>query len=64
MCLGEWSFSEPGFTAIGHPSSLEIARTHGVYVLDDVTATREKYLKGESRVGGGKGEMEEEGGNV
>jgi len=26
---------KPGFTALGHPSSIEIGQTHGVFVLDD-----------------------------
>ncbi len=48
---GEWTLTEPGFTAVGHPSSLEIARTHGVYVPQDMEGTREKYLKGELAAG-------------
>ncbi|KAK2166160.1 hypothetical protein LSH36_41g11007 [Paralvinella palmiformis] len=28
-----WSFEKPGFTAVAHPSSLEIGTTHGVFVL-------------------------------
>ncbi|XP_020788756.2 serine/threonine-protein kinase TNNI3K isoform X1 [Boleophthalmus pectinirostris] len=28
------SFDKPGFTALGHPSSLSIGTTHGVFVLD------------------------------
>jgi len=31
---GDLSFTKPGFTALGHPSSLEIGTTHGVFVLD------------------------------
>ena len=44
---GDWNLMNPGFTSVGHPSSLEIARTHGVYVPEDMEGTREKYLRGE-----------------
>ena len=30
---GEWKFSDEGFTALAHPSTIEIGTTHGVYVL-------------------------------
>eukprot|EP00048_Salpingoeca_helianthica_P023314 m.23572 g.23572 ORF g.23572 m.23572 type:complete len:566 (+) comp8538_c0_seq1:82-1779(+) len=29
------AFHHPGFTALAHPSSIEIGTTHGVFVLDD-----------------------------
>ena len=45
-CIGEWSFKEAGFTAIGSPESIETGTTHGVYVLDDMDALRSKYEKG------------------
>lgn len=32
-CEGELEFTAQGFTALGHPSSLEIGTTHGVFVL-------------------------------
>lgn len=37
---GELTFDQPGFTALGHPSSLEIGTTHGVFILD--AASKEK----------------------
>jgi len=43
---GEWSFTEPGITAIGHPAPLEVARNHGVYLLEEGEALRQKYMKG------------------
>ena len=30
---GNWSFTKPGFTALAHPSTIEIGTTHGVFVL-------------------------------
>ena len=30
---GNWCFSQPGFTALAHPSPIEIGTTHGVFVL-------------------------------
>lgn len=35
-CEGDLDFRAPGFTALGHPSTLEIGTTHGVFVLDEV----------------------------
>lgn len=34
---GDFRFDQPGFTALGHPSSIEIGTTHGVFVLEDPT---------------------------
>ena len=31
----DWTFERRGFTAIAHPSSLDIGRTHGVFVLEE-----------------------------
>ena len=36
---------EPGITAIGHPAPVEMARNHGVYVLEEGGALWRKYLK-------------------
>ena len=44
--VGEWSFKEAGFTAIGSPESIETGTTHGVYVPDDMDALRSKCKKG------------------
>jgi len=44
--LGDWSFKEAGFTAIGLPESVEIGTTHGVYVPTDMTALRSECNKG------------------
>jgi len=30
----DWQFEDQGFTALGHPSSLKVGTTHGVFVLD------------------------------
>ena len=30
----EWNFSNPGVTALAHPSPIEIGTSHGVYVLE------------------------------
>lgn len=32
---GDWSFTKPGFTALAHPSPINIGTTHGVFVLSD-----------------------------
>ncbi|KAL9952409.1 hypothetical protein ACROYT_G039659 [Oculina patagonica] len=32
---GDWSFTKPGFTALAHPSPIDIGTTHGVFVLSD-----------------------------
>ena len=32
---GDWTFTEPGVTAMGHPSPVEIGTTHGVFALSD-----------------------------
>ncbi|ELT94528.1 hypothetical protein CAPTEDRAFT_177275 [Capitella teleta] len=29
-----WTFDNPGFTALAHPSTLDIGTTHGVFVID------------------------------
>ena len=49
MCflpVGEWSFSEPGFTGIAIPSSAKFGTTHGVYVLEDPAAVKKQYEQG------------------
>lgn len=45
--IGEWGFTEPGITAVGHPASLNLATNHGVYVLEDVSGTWQKYVQSE-----------------
>ena len=30
---GDWDFTKPGFTALAHPSPIEIGTTHGVFAL-------------------------------
>lgn len=32
---GDWSLTNPGFTAFAHPSPIIIGTTHGVFVLSD-----------------------------
>lgn len=39
-CGGDLDFRAPGFTALGHPSSVEIGTTHGVFVLDEASKTQ------------------------
>eukprot|EP00038_Savillea_parva_P008549 m.177650 g.177650 ORF g.177650 m.177650 type:complete len:573 (+) comp14391_c0_seq1:249-1967(+) len=34
---GELEFTSTGFTALGHPSTLEIGTTHGVFILDEAS---------------------------
>jgi hypothetical protein len=41
---GDLSFHQPGFTALGHPSSLEIGTTHGVFVLDKTSFQQGVFL--------------------
>ncbi|XP_064637710.1 fucose-1-phosphate guanylyltransferase-like [Lineus longissimus] len=43
-CGGDWSFELPGFTVLAHPSSIEIATKHGVYVLKDAGAALQKSV--------------------
>ena len=44
--IGEWSFKEKGFVAIGSPESIETGTTHGVYVPENMDALRSSYEKG------------------
>ncbi|GFS12121.1 fucose-1-phosphate guanylyltransferase [Elysia marginata] len=39
-CLddGDWRLPAEGFTALAHPSPIEVGRTHGVFVIKDVTS--------------------------
>ena len=46
MCVGEWSFKEKGFTAIGSPESIQKGTTHGVYVPENMDDLRRSYKKG------------------
>ena len=43
---GDWDMQRPGVTAIAHPASLEIATTHGVFILDKVDEIITKYKQG------------------
>eukprot|EP00794_Sanderia_malayensis_P020351 gene20351-22355_t len=46
---GDWTFMNSGFTAMAHPSPIEIGTTHGVFVLDNASMkTRIQFTK-ESR---------------
>lgn len=38
---------QPGITAIAHPASLEVATTHGVFVLEDMNGIVDKYRRSE-----------------
>ncbi len=37
---------QPGITAIAHPAGLEVATTHGVFVLDQIEKILDKYKEG------------------
>ncbi|KAH9495920.1 hypothetical protein Btru_013683 [Bulinus truncatus] len=42
----EWTIPENGFTALAHPSSIDIGRTHGVFVVsDDIDKTMPADVK-------------------
>ncbi|XP_076353850.1 fucose-1-phosphate guanylyltransferase-like isoform X2 [Tachypleus tridentatus] len=46
-----WSFTKPGFTALAHPSTLNIGTKHGVYVLPPLEFTSKTcFLSSCSRV--------------
>ena len=40
---GKWDMKQPGITAIAHPISLDMATSHGVFVLDGIEKLVEKY---------------------
>ncbi|XP_065176746.1 fucose-1-phosphate guanylyltransferase-like [Sycon ciliatum] len=40
---GDWAFDRKGFTALAHPSPLEIGTTHGVFVLKNPEEAIEAY---------------------
>jgi fucose-1-phosphate guanylyltransferase len=46
---GEWDFEGPGFTAIAHPASVNLAKNHGVFILKDMKGPWEGYKKDPSR---------------
>ena len=37
---GDLSFTKPGFTALAHPSPINIGTTHGVFALNDDQASK------------------------
>ena len=37
-----WNFTQPGLTALAHPSSLHIGSTHGVFVFRDSSRSRRR----------------------
>jgi len=37
---GDLSFTKPGFTALAHPSPINIGTTHGVFALNDDQASQ------------------------
>lgn len=41
----EWSFKESGFTAVAHPSSLQIGKNHGVFVLEKAEPSKDGQSK-------------------
>jgi fucose-1-phosphate guanylyltransferase len=44
-CEGDLEFTAEGFTALGHPSPLEIGTTHGVFILDATSKTMAADMK-------------------
>lgn len=48
-CAGEWDLRQAGVTAIAHPASMEVATTHGVFVLEGVKDVIDRYRKSELR---------------
>lgn len=51
VCLfvmsGDWDMKQVGITAIAHRASIEVATTHGVFVLSDMEEIAAKYAQGE-----------------
>ena len=46
--LGEysgWRFESPGITALAHPSTIQIGKGHGVFVLKDVESMNKKLVE-------------------
>ena len=43
---GDWDMKREGITAIAHPASIDVATTHGVFVLQDVEEIAAKYAQG------------------
>lgn len=46
LIAGEWDFKGPGFTAIAHPAPVDLAKNHGVFVLEDMMSPWKSYKKG------------------
>ena len=47
--VGDWDVKQPGITAIAHPASLEVATTHGVFVLQEMENIVQTYRKSEDQ---------------
>lgn len=62
-CPGDWDVKQPGITAIAHPASLEVATTHGVFVLQGMEDIVERYRKSEGGRERWKGEEKGRGTN-
>ncbi len=43
---GDWNMTEPGVTAIAHPSPLQLCTNHGVFVLNHIEQVWKKDDKG------------------
>ena len=43
---GDWDMKQTGITAIAHPADLEVATTHGVFILQDIEEISRKYKEG------------------
>lgn len=46
LIAGEWDFKGTGFTAIAHPAPVNLAKNHGVFVLEDMISSWKTYKKG------------------
>ncbi len=44
---GDWDMKQVGITAIAHPASIDVATTHGVFILQDMESVAAKYSRGE-----------------
>lgn len=42
---GDWDMKQVGITAIAHPASIDVATTHGVFILQDMESVAAKYSR-------------------
>lgn len=46
---GDWDLRGPGVTAIAHPGSLELARNHGVFILEEGSLDKQQQQHGSAQ---------------